>query len=157
MIIRDSIWQKRLDAEVKKFLKKPAIKLNGNKQLLPIAAGVYMFSSEDDTECYYVGKAGDIQGRIFNGHLTRSKRKDRVGNLRDYYYKAPLKNSLLGWSNAGTSEENPECSYEDQAHDLLLNKLNFRWVEIGNSRFRGMFEYYLTSILNAKHSIDKDV
>ncbi|OAB41310.1 GIY-YIG nuclease family protein [Paenibacillus glacialis] len=156
MIVRDSTWQKKLDDEVKKFLAKPPIKLNGNKKTIPEAPGVYMFSSEDDSDCYYVGKARDIKGRIFNGHLTRSKRKTKDGIIRDYYYKAPLKNSLLGWSNVGISEENPECSNEDEAHNLLLNKLNFRWIEIDNSRFRGMFEYYLTSVLNAKHSIDKD-
>ncbi|PJN48808.1 hypothetical protein PAEAM_56700 [Paenibacillus sp. GM1FR] len=156
MAVRDQVWQRNLNSMAHEFLNQGPLKLSTDKELLPTGSGVYMFSSEDDRVCYYVGKAANIQGRIFNGHLSRSKRKDKNGQKMNYYYKAPLKNALLGWSNAGVLQGGPECLTEDEAHDLVLNKLNVRYMEIENKRLRGLFEYYLTSVMNAKHAIDKD-
>jgi hypothetical protein len=105
--------------------------------------------------------AGNVKGRVFNGHLSKSKKKVDNGNgikiEIDYYNKAPLKNALLGWARAKAFMNiPPECLIEEQAHIHIEQKLNFRYIEIKDVRERGMTEFYITSVLNAKYSIDKE-
>jgi hypothetical protein len=108
--------------------------LNLTEKLLPIQAGVYLISANENGEYipYYVGRASSLARRLYTNHL--------MGNQST----ARLKKYIVESGEAPTMED---------AKTFLRKNCSIQWVTEDEYRNRAALEGFFTSVLFPKYGI----
>ena len=117
---------------------------------LKTLGAVYIIALRDTDEVLYVGRTKDLKRRLYTNHLMGN---ESTARLKKYLTKDNLLKIFATKKKADFPDVNDrdgkKVAYQ-LAKDFIKEKGYFRFIEVDESRNRGLFEAGLTYALNTK-------
>lgn len=115
---------------------------------LETVGAVYIIGNKNTDEILYVGRTKDLRRRMYTNHLMGN---ESTARLKKYLTKDVLLKNFAAKSNITFPNVNYQKSAAYQlAKNFIKENCYFRFLDVDESRMRGLYEAGLTYVLDTR-------